>query len=57
SKSEARRLIRNGGARLNTIPVKDENQILSLQDMLGEDKKGIRLSAGRKRHLLIKREP
>ena len=57
SKSEARRLIRNRGARLNTIPVKDENQILSLQDMLGEDKKGIRLSAGRKRHLLIKREP
>lgn len=56
SKSEARRLIRNGGARVNMTAIGDENHSISLQDMIGENEKGIRLSSGRKRHILIKLE-
>jgi tyrosyl-tRNA synthetase len=51
SKSEARRLIRGGGARINDRPVKSETELVSLVDL---DPQGyIRLSAGRKRHVLV----
>mgnify|MGYP004711067973 FL=1 len=50
---EARRLVRGGGARLNTVVVEDENRVISTQDMVDD---GIRLSAGRKHHILIKLE-
>ena len=52
SKSAARKLIRGGGAKLNDNKIDDENLIISLQDMAEKDY--IKLSAGKKRHILIK---
>ena len=52
SKGEARRLIRGGGARINDRPVKSETELVCLVDF---DQKGyIKLSAGRKRHVLVR---
>jgi tyrosyl-tRNA synthetase len=52
SNSEARRLIRGGGARLNDAVVRDEARIVGLAD-LGPDG-AVKLSAGRKRHALVR---
>ena len=51
SNSEARRLIKGGGARLNDVPVKEEMRALQATDFdaAGEAK----LSAGRKRHAIL----
>jgi tyrosyl-tRNA synthetase len=52
SKGEARRLIRGGGARINDRPVVGESELVSLADL---DPDGyIRLTAGRKRHVLVR---
>ncbi|AWJ87083.1 tyrosine--tRNA ligase (plasmid) [Azospirillum sp. TSH58] len=51
SKGAARRLIRDGGARVNGTLVTDEAALLTLGDLDGEGL--IRLSAGRKRHALV----
>ncbi|QCO04807.1 tyrosine--tRNA ligase [Azospirillum argentinense] len=51
SKGAARRLIRDGGARVNGTPVTDEAALLTTADLDGEGL--IRLSAGRKRHALV----
>jgi tyrosyl-tRNA synthetase len=52
SNSEARRLIKGGGARLNDAPIVTETQPVSLADL---DAAGaIKLSAGRKRHALVR---
>ncbi len=51
SNGEARRLIRQGGARVNDSVVTDEAAIVSLDDMR-ED--AIKLSAGRKQHRLVR---
>ncbi len=52
SNSEARRLIKGGGARLNDAVVSGEMQPVSLADL---DAQGhIKLSAGRKRHALVR---
>ena len=52
SKGEARRLIRGGGARINDRPVNGESELVSLADL---DPDGyIRLTAGRKRHVLVR---
>jgi tyrosyl-tRNA synthetase len=48
SNSEARRLIKGGGARLNDVPVTDENQVFTRSDI------GAKLSAGKKQHRVIK---
>ena len=48
----ARRLIRGGGARINDVPVGDEERMVSLVDSDGTG--AIKLSAGRKRHLLVR---
>ncbi|MFT9016845.1 MAG: tyrosine--tRNA ligase [Acetobacter sp.] len=48
---EARRLVRGGGARLNNVAIEDENRLISMQDMVDG---AIRLSAGRKHHVLVK---
>ena len=53
SKGDARRLIRGKGAKLNDEIITDENYILSQGDF--HNKKEIKLSAGKKRHVLIKR--
>ncbi len=52
SNSEARRLIKGGGARINDGVIKAETQPVSLADL---DPQGlIKLSAGRKRHALVR---
>jgi tyrosyl-tRNA synthetase len=52
SKGEARRQIRNGGLRVNDVVVKDENMALTGRDLTPEGV--IKLSLGRKRHVLLK---
>jgi tyrosyl-tRNA synthetase len=52
SNGEARRLIRGGGARLNDRPIETETRPVSLAD-LGADG-AVKLSAGRKRHALVR---
>ena len=51
SNSEARKLIRGGGARLNDQKVDDENQVVT-SDAIADGV--IKLSAGKKRHALVK---
>ena len=48
----ARRLIRGGGARLNDTPVDSEDRLIGVADLEGQD--AIKLSAGRKRHVLVR---
>ncbi|ALJ36727.1 tyrosine--tRNA ligase [Azospirillum brasilense] len=57
SKGAARRLIRDGGARVNGTPVTDEAALLTPANLDGANPDGdglIRLSAGRKRHALVR---
>ena len=52
SNGEARRLIKSGGARLNDAVIQSETQPVSLSDL---DAAGqVKLSAGRKRHVLVR---
>jgi tyrosyl-tRNA synthetase len=50
SNGEARRLIRGGGARLNDVPISDEEHLLSAADFSDGRAK---ISAGKKRHALL----
>jgi tyrosyl-tRNA synthetase len=52
SKGEARRQIRNGGLRVNDDVVVDENMMLTSKNLTPEGV--IKLSLGRKRHVLLK---
>ncbi len=52
SNSEARRLIKGGGGRLNGVVIGNELQSVSLADMGGKGL--IRLSAGKKRHAVVR---
>ena len=52
SNSEARRLIRGGGARVNDTPVRDETGTVGPDDLSAGG--AIKLSAGRKRHALVR---
>jgi tyrosyl-tRNA synthetase len=54
SKGEARRLIKQGGLRLNDQPVADEQAKATLADL--SDDGVIKLSAGKKRHALVRIE-
>ncbi|HEX3884617.1 MAG TPA: tyrosine--tRNA ligase [Stellaceae bacterium] len=54
SNGEARRLIRGGGARVNDVAVASETQAVSLTDLAAGG--AIKLSAGRKRHALVRPE-
>jgi len=51
SKSEARRLMKGGGARLNDAPIQDESRLVTAADLLDGAAK---LSAGKKHHRLIR---
>jgi len=51
SKSEARKLIRGGGAKINGEKILDENMLVTSEHLLDE---GIKLSSGKKKHLLVK---
>lgn len=53
SKGETRRLIEGGGARLNDIPLQDELGIITAASF--EHQAVLKLSAGKKRHGLVKR--
>ncbi|MEY3197072.1 MAG: Tyrosyl-tRNA synthetase [Pseudomonadota bacterium] len=50
SKSEARKLIRGGGARINDVKIEDENMLITY-DHVSEN--GFKLSAGKKKHILV----
>jgi len=52
SNGAARKLIKGGGGRLNDEKINDETQVVSTADLNGEGI--IKLSAGKKRHALIK---
>jgi len=52
SNSEARRLIKSGGARLNDAVIQSETQPISLGDLGPAGQ--VKLSAGRKRHVLVR---
>jgi tyrosyl-tRNA synthetase len=52
SNGEARRLIRGGGARVNDVVVADEGHVVALADC--ERDGALKLSAGRKRHVLVR---
>lgn len=52
SNGEARRLIKGGGVRVNDVTIASETQAVSLADLAAEGY--IKLSAGRKRHALVR---
>ena len=52
SKSEARKLIRGGGARLNDIKIEDENMLITSASL--DKDEVIKLSSGKKKHILVK---
>ena len=54
SKSDARRLIEGGGGRVNGQPLTDHAAVLTLADLTPEGY--IKLSAGRKKHALVRPE-
>ena len=54
SNGEARRLIRGGGARINDRPATDESALVGEDDLLDG---AIKLSLGRKQHVLLRPEP
>ena len=54
SNGEARRLVRGGGARINDQPVSDEARLVTDADLI---EGAIKLSAGRKQHLLVRPAP
>ena len=51
SKSEARRLIRGGGAKINDKTIKDESLLVDKSFFTSSN--DIKLSAGKKRHIRI----
>ena len=52
SYGEAKRLIKQGGAKINNLKINDEN--MTITDKFLDAKEKIKLSAGSKRHILIK---
>jgi tyrosyl-tRNA synthetase len=52
SNGEARRQIKAGGLRVNDVPVNDDKMVLTAGDLTPEGV--IKLSLGRKRHVLLK---
>jgi tyrosyl-tRNA synthetase len=52
SNGEARRQIKGGGLRVNDVPVTDEKMMLTMAGLTEEGV--IKLSLGRKRHVLVK---
>ncbi len=52
SNGEARRQIKGGGLRVNDVAVSDDKMALTLSDLTPEGV--IKLSMGRKRHVLLK---
>ena len=55
SNSEARRQIKGGGIRVNDVAVTDEKMALTRRDLTPQGV--VKLSLGKKRHLLLKPVP
>jgi tyrosyl-tRNA synthetase len=55
SRTEARKLIKGGGGRLNDRPIASDTVVIKESD-LGSDGT-LKLSAGRKRHVLVRPQP
>ncbi|MGY8990055.1 MAG: tyrosine--tRNA ligase [Rhodospirillales bacterium] len=51
SNGEARRLIKGGGARINDVPIVNDNVTVTINDLNSDGV--VKLSAGKKRHALI----
>lgn len=51
SKSEAKRLIKNGGAKINDQKVETDDAVISASDF--DDKGRLKLSSGKKTHVLV----
>lgn len=51
TKSEVRRLIKGGGAKLNDEKITDENFVINLSNF--DDKEELKLSSGKKKHGII----
>ncbi|MGB0696351.1 MAG: tyrosine--tRNA ligase [Rhodospirillaceae bacterium] len=54
SGKDAKRLIKEGGARVNDVAVNDLEAMITLADLTAEDGTAAKLSAGKKRHALIR---
>ena len=52
SKSEARRILKNKGIRVNDLVVSDENKIVNTQDISNNNQ--IKISVGKKTHIKVK---
>jgi tyrosyl-tRNA synthetase len=52
SRTEARKLIKGGGGRLNDRPIASDTEIIDAGDL--DDSGTLKLSAGRKRHVLVR---
>jgi len=52
SKSEARRVIKNNGLKINSELITDDRKVINFDDFL--DKKFIKISFGKKKHYLLK---
>lgn len=52
SKKEVRRLVDQGGAKINDMAIKDANHMITMDTFAGEEQ--IKLSAGKKRHAILK---
>ncbi|MES2214753.1 MAG: hypothetical protein V4485_01865, partial [Pseudomonadota bacterium] len=53
-KSEAKKLIRGNGAKINDEKVVDENLLITTSHLINNEY--IKLSAGKKRHILVRIE-
>jgi tyrosyl-tRNA synthetase len=51
SKSEAKKLIRGGGAKINDIKIEDEQYLINAQDLQDS---ALKLSIGKKKHILVR---
>jgi tyrosyl-tRNA synthetase len=51
SKGEAKRLIKGGGARVNDVKVESEDASVTAADF--DDKNRVKLSSGKKKHVLV----
>ena len=52
SKSEARRILKNNGIKINDVIVNDEKKVINMVDV--QENNYIKLSIGKKNHLKVK---
>ena len=52
SKSEARRILKNNGVKINDVVINDEKKVINIEDV--QENNYIKLSIGKKNHLKVK---